>query len=97
MAANGEVLARQEEQNLEVIVREVLNHPSFHNTLRNNQSPTSSLGPSESPWAVRIALDFQFYWNCNSSQTPGQELQQLFFRGRANSLPQFQERNNWGP
>ena len=97
MAANEEVPARQQEQNLEVIVREVLNHPSFHSALRNNQSPASSLGPSESPRPSESPSTSSSTGTATAPRTPRQELQQLFFRGRANSLPQFQQRINWGP
>lgn len=100
MAANGEEMpAGREQQNLEVIVREVLNHPSFHNALRSNQNPASSLRQSESP---RPAVPEQPSTSSSTEtastpRTPRQELQQLFFRGRANSLPQFQQRVTWGP
>lgn len=98
MAANGEEMpAGREQQNLEVIVREVLNHPSFHNALRSNQNPASSLRQSESP---RPAVPEQPSTSSSTEtastpRTPRQELQQLFFRGRANSLPQFQQRVTW--
>ena len=92
-----EMPARREEQNLEVIVREVLNHPSFHNALRSNQSPASSLGQSESPRPSESPSTSSSVGTATAPRTPRQELQQLFFRGRANSLPQFQQQVNWGP
>ena len=100
VAANEEeVPARRQEQNLEVIVREVLNHPSFHTALRSNQSPALSLGQSESPRPSESPSNSSSTGasTAPTPRTPRQELQQLFFRGRANSLLQFQQRVNRGP
>ena len=68
MAANEEVPVRQQEQNLEVIVKEVLNHPLILQCFEKQSKSCFVSGTIGITTAVRIALDFQFHWNCNSSQ-----------------------------
>ncbi|XP_028411996.1 uncharacterized protein LOC114534729 [Dendronephthya gigantea] len=96
--------------NLENLVRQVVNHPSFQDAVNSISSTSSETSPhvnrSESnpaPLEVipRVSVDNQNSEN-GSRRTPREEFQSLFRRAGSSfqqspDLPHFQRRTNWGP
>ena len=86
------------EENIDSLVRRVVNHPSFREAVNNTDA--NSPGTSASSTASSSCGTPQSSSNTQQrTQTPRQELQSLFRRGSSqnDALPEFQQRTCWGP